>query len=301
MLILSDADGLRVNFDQLCERVFQPAGDGYRRAQIDIKIRKFLCGELGCGVNRSACLTDNHILNRQTAFADKLRQKLFGFAACRAVAQCDTGDMVFLTQALHGLLGFRNRLFGHGRINDSGIQNRAGLIDNGQLAAHAVAGVKAEHDMVFNRRLHEQRTQIERKGCDRLFVCRVGQFLANFAAERREQQTLPSILCHFGQLLFIRMRLAEYGAANQLQCRFVITDEFHFEQLFAFAAVEREHLMALDAANGAGKCAVFLIYGLFHFLAGGNQLTGVANQCAQMAAQRRIDRAVFSENIHGAG
>ena len=97
------------------------------------------------------------------------------------------------------------------------------------------------------------------------------------------------------------MRLAEYGAANQLQCRFVITDDFHFEQLFAFAAVEREHLMALDAANGAGKCAVFLIYGLFHFLAGGNQLTGVANQCAQMAAQRRIDRAVFRENIHGAG
>ena len=42
VLVLSHADGLGVNFNQLCQRILQTACDGYSGAQIHIVFREFL-------------------------------------------------------------------------------------------------------------------------------------------------------------------------------------------------------------------------------------------------------------------
>ena len=45
VLILTDANGLRVDLDQLGQWVLQPPRDGDRAAQVDIVLRKFASGE----------------------------------------------------------------------------------------------------------------------------------------------------------------------------------------------------------------------------------------------------------------
>ena len=51
MLVLSDANRLGVDFDQLGKRVLQAAGDRNRAAQIGVVLRKFLCGKLARGIH----------------------------------------------------------------------------------------------------------------------------------------------------------------------------------------------------------------------------------------------------------
>ena len=46
MLILTDADGLRLDLDQLRQRVLQSAGNGDGRAQVHVELRELLCRQL---------------------------------------------------------------------------------------------------------------------------------------------------------------------------------------------------------------------------------------------------------------
>ena len=45
MLILADADGLRLDLDEFSQRILQAPGDRDRAANRHIKIRKFFCGK----------------------------------------------------------------------------------------------------------------------------------------------------------------------------------------------------------------------------------------------------------------
>ena len=51
MLILPDADGFRVDLDQLGQRVLHPAGDGDRAALGHVEIGEFLGGQLARGID----------------------------------------------------------------------------------------------------------------------------------------------------------------------------------------------------------------------------------------------------------
>ena len=54
VLILADADRLRIDLHQLCERILQAASDGDGSADGQVEFGELLTRDVGCGVHRSA-------------------------------------------------------------------------------------------------------------------------------------------------------------------------------------------------------------------------------------------------------
>ena len=95
VLILADADGLRVDLDEFRQRVLQAARDRYRATQGDIEIWKFLCAEFGSGINRGARFGHHHLCEFEVGhFLHEIAGKLVGLAACRSVADGDDIDLM---------------------------------------------------------------------------------------------------------------------------------------------------------------------------------------------------------------
>ena len=61
MLVLTHTDALWVNFYKLRERVLQAPRDGYRGAERNIVIRKFLRAELGRRIDARPRLVYDHV------------------------------------------------------------------------------------------------------------------------------------------------------------------------------------------------------------------------------------------------
>ena len=61
VLVLADADRLRVDLDQLGQRVLQPAGDRHRAAQRHVEVGQLLRGVGRGRVDRRAGLGDHHL------------------------------------------------------------------------------------------------------------------------------------------------------------------------------------------------------------------------------------------------
>ena len=61
MLILSDADCLRINFDQFCQRILQTACDADRGTLFDVEVREFFSGNFACLIDRSTGLVDDYV------------------------------------------------------------------------------------------------------------------------------------------------------------------------------------------------------------------------------------------------
>ena len=93
MLVLAHADGLRVDLDELGERVLQAARNGYGAAHGHIVVGQFRGGKGGGGVDGCARLRNGHLLGCLYALlaqgADEFAGEPVGFAACGAVADGD--------------------------------------------------------------------------------------------------------------------------------------------------------------------------------------------------------------------
>ena len=96
-------------------------------------------------------------------------------------------------QCLQFFSGFFNFFVGWCRIDHRCVQYGTGGIHNCQLTAGTVCRVKAQCDLIFYWRLHEQGTQIEGKGGNCLFVGGIRQFLAQLTSKGWKQQALPGI------------------------------------------------------------------------------------------------------------
>ena len=77
MLILSHANGFRIDLHKLCKRILKPSCNRSRASLPYIKIRKFLCGKLTCRIYRSSCLVGDHIGNLLRDLLQKLHNDLF--------------------------------------------------------------------------------------------------------------------------------------------------------------------------------------------------------------------------------
>ncbi|MNR32498.1 hypothetical protein D3C85_1500910 [compost metagenome] len=146
MLVLAHADRLRIDLHEFSQRVLQAAGDRHRAAQRHVKLRELLGGQLGSRVDRGAGLADHDL--GQLQFRGALHQvlhQLVGLAAGRAVADGGQRHVVLFRQA--GQCGQRAfpvaaRLV---RVDRGGVQQLAGMVDHGDLAAGADARVDAHH------------------------------------------------------------------------------------------------------------------------------------------------------------
>ena len=90
VLILADADRLRLDAHELGERILQAARDRHRAAQRDVEVGKLLRRELRRRVDRRAGLGDDDLGERQLRVArDQVAGELVGLARRGAVADRD--------------------------------------------------------------------------------------------------------------------------------------------------------------------------------------------------------------------
>ena len=75
MLILADADGFGIDFDQLGERVLQAAGDGDGAADGEVEIGELLAGDVGGGVDGGAGFVDGDGEDDRRACASRRKSR----------------------------------------------------------------------------------------------------------------------------------------------------------------------------------------------------------------------------------
>ncbi len=174
MLVLADADGLRVDLDQFCQRVLQTAADGDGRPDVDVELGELLRRKFRGGVHRRAGFGHDHVGDGAAGLglelADGLGGEDLGLLGGRAVADGDDVDVVFLQKLLDGVLRLCVLAVTVGDVDDAGVEDLAGAVDDRGLAAHAVAGVQREDDLVLDRRRHEQRPQVLGEHLDGVLV-----------------------------------------------------------------------------------------------------------------------------------
>ena len=193
MLILTHADGLGVDFHQLCQRVLEAAGNGHGRAQIHIVFREFLRRQGRGGVHRRPGFIDDGIAGLGEG-AQQLHRHGLRLPGGGAVAD---GQVLYLVLAHEGGQGGDGLLlfsFAEGGIDHAGVQHLAGGIHHGHLAAVAVAGVKAHGDEALHRRLHQQRLQIQGEIVDGTLAGPVGELTAYLPLDGGEDQPVIGIL-----------------------------------------------------------------------------------------------------------
>jgi hypothetical protein len=161
VLILADADGFGIDLDEFGERVLQTAGDGDGSAHGEVEVGKLLARDVGSGVDAGAGFAhrdgeDVVELALAEELADEGRSRA---RRCRCRwrwrGRC-AGDQ-------RGERGFRAvmRCPCRGvRIDDVVGEELAGLIDDGDLAAGAQAGVDAEHGDLPGGRGEQQVVQV---------------------------------------------------------------------------------------------------------------------------------------------
>ena len=171
MLILTDADGLRIDLDQLRQRILQPSGNGRGRPLSDIKIRKFFSGEFACRINGSSRLVHNHIGKRQIEFLDPGCYQCFRLSGRRSVSYRNQIDMIPVDQFLDLPFGFLHLVLRGGRINHLGIQDLSGRIHNRQLTTGAEGGIPSQYRFACNRGLHQKLRQIFAKNSNGAVLC----------------------------------------------------------------------------------------------------------------------------------
>ena len=105
VLVLTHADGLGRNLDELCQRVLQAAAQAHGATYGDVQVGIFLAGELGGGVHRCAGLVDDGVAKAGRLLGNELRDDFLGLAAGGAVADDDGVDAVLLDEAGELALG----------------------------------------------------------------------------------------------------------------------------------------------------------------------------------------------------
>ena len=244
MLILSYANRLRIDFDQLRQRILQPPRNRHRRTQADIKLRELLRRQLRRRIHRRARLADDHVfeLFPQRQLLHHLDEELLCLAPRRAVADGDDADVMLLYHPLDGFLRLRNLAVAGQRENDARIQHAPGFVHNRDLAARADAGVKPHRDLPAHRRLHQQRAQIQREHANRRRARLVGQFRAQFRVQRRRNQPRIRIVARLRNVLARRTpRLLHEAVAHELLRLLLVHVQRDFEEALLLPAVHRQH------------------------------------------------------------
>ena len=96
MLILTDADGFRIDLDKLCQGVLQTACNRNRAALCDVKIGEFVLRKLGSGIDTRARFADDGVGNFAGKLGQRVGNELFAFARCRAVTDGDDVNFMFV-------------------------------------------------------------------------------------------------------------------------------------------------------------------------------------------------------------
>ena len=131
-------------------------------------------------------------------------------------------------------------------------------VDDGDLAARAVAGIEPHDDMSCERRLEEQLFQVLTKDFDCLFLRLFGETRAQLALQRGEEQAFIPVLDGGAQLRGKDRRLPEDTASNRFDIFLVFDIDAYGETAFLLTAVDGEDAVRRQRAHGFAVLVVHL-------------------------------------------
>ena len=268
MLVLAHADGHGIDLHQFRQRVLQAAGDGDRRSQIDVVIRKFLRRQLAGRIDGGAGLVHHGVAELQ-GFARARKQPYhldrhgLRFAAGRSIADGQVPDAAAPRHGAQRADGVLLSRFAERGIDDRGIQHLAGLVHHGDLAAVAVARVQPHDDGALHRRLHQQRLQVEREVVDGSFVRGLRQLGAQFSLQGRPDQPVVGVVAGGAQKRLSRALPRNDPPGQQALRLFLVRFQGHFQEAFLFAPVDRQGLMARHLRVGLVEIVIGAVDGIF--------------------------------------
>ena len=304
VLILADADGLRVDLHELGQRVLQPPRDRHGRAQIHVVLREFLRRQLRSGIDRRTRLIDDHIRHAAAQPADHLDGHRLRLARGGTVADGKMAHVVLFDELRELRDGVLLLLFAEGGIDDRGVEHLARLVDDRDLAAVAVAGVEAHRDRALDRRLHEQRAEVERKVVDGLLVGRVSQGGAQLALHAGLQQPVIAVVADSLHEVHRGAPGLYHAAADALQRLVAVDRQADLQRALALAAVEGQDLMALQAGDGLREIKILPVDGglLVLLLCRGRLRRAAAvHERTQALAHLRVVGDALGEDVGRAG
>ena len=199
MLILADTDRLWSDLNQFCQWILQTSRDGRCASLSNIKIRKFFCCQLTCGIDGSTRLIGDHILYFLRNLFQQLHNDLFRFSGCSSISKRDQRNIVFFDQFPECFFCSTNLciICWRCRINYGCIQYLSCLIYNSQFTAGTESRVPSKDNFANDWRLHQKLLQVlsEHMDCTVLgFFC---QITSDFSLNSRSDQTFVAVFYHF--------------------------------------------------------------------------------------------------------
>ena len=199
MLILPHANGFRINFYQLRQRILQPSGYGRGTSLSNIKIGKFLRCQFAGGIHGSSRLIYDHILHFFRNLFQQFYNNLFRFPGSRSIAHRKQCNMILADQFLQCFLRCRylDRGSGRRRIDYRGIQHFSGWIHYRQLTAGTEGRIPPKHCLPLDGRLHQKLLQVFAKYRNGPILRLLRKVIADLPLDGRGDQALIAVRGHF--------------------------------------------------------------------------------------------------------
>ena len=192
MLVLPDTDRLRLDLDELGERVLEPPRDRHCSAEGHVEPRQLLRGVGGGGVDRGARLRHDGRGDLEVRVPlDEILGQAVGLSRRRAVADGDEVDVVVSAEAGEGGDRPVPLVLGHVRVDDVGGDDLARRVDHGDLDAGAEAWVETHRGAGAGGSGEEQVAQVRGEDADRLLLGRPAQPHSQVDPEVDEQLGAP--------------------------------------------------------------------------------------------------------------
>ena len=303
VLVLADADGLRVDLHEFGEGILHAPRDGDGAANRHVVFGKFLFRELRGRVDGCARFVRDQVVNGQFVLANEIRREFFRFVRSRAVADGDERHAVLLDECEHLFCRFGASLFAHRKVENAVVDDLPRGTDDGHLAARAVAGIESHDRVAGERRFQEELLEVCTEDMDRLFFGVFCQKSAKLALHGGEEQTFIAVLDRCLQ------RFAEDGIAL---CQPV--EDFRRKLLMVALERDLEAALLLAAVDGEdamrGQCAKRLLVVLIHeeglrvlglFVERSHEFCPLPKLLAHLLAQRSALGNGLGDDVHRAG
>ncbi len=200
MLILPDADRLRLDLHQLRQRILQPPRNADRAAQAHVQPGKLLRRQFARRIDRRPRLGHDHLhrlFPRQNR--EDIRHHLLRLPARRAVADGDQLHPMLPDQPRQRHLCPPQIVLRLERIDGVGLHHLAGRINHRDLHPGPDAGVEAHRRLPTRRSRQKQILQVPRKDADRLGLGALAHLGRQVQRQARAQLHTPGPACRLAQ------------------------------------------------------------------------------------------------------
>ena len=270
VLVQPDADALRVDLDQLGQRVLQAAGDADRAAHRHVQVGKLVARQPRRRVDAGPRFTHHHIrqpLSPLSLFSlsslpvrNHLRRQLLCLAAGRAVADRQDLDAKPLHGSQQQVLAALTLSLRLVWVDGEAGQVLAGAIHHSDLAAGAETGVDAHHHLAADGRLHQQGFEVGGEDVDRVVIGDLGQTAAGLALDGRRDQPAVAVLHrrpYVGRKG--RPRVGEHPVLDLADDQVVRRVQRHLQHTLCLAAVDGQQLVRRQVGHRRAEFVVHLV------------------------------------------